>query len=99
MTNLENAKSASKPRHSHEEFARRGEEIFEHDIRPTLRPEDQDLFVAIDIESGSYEMDRDDFTATERLLAKRPDAQIWLLRVGHRAAYRIGGRFTFGSIE
>jgi hypothetical protein len=75
---------------SPEEFSRRGQEIYDREIRPNLRPDDNDQFVAIVIESGSYEIDRDDFAATERLLAKRPDARIWLARVGQRAAYRIG---------
>jgi hypothetical protein len=47
-----------------EEFSRRGQEIYDRDVHPALRPEDEDKFVAIDIESGSYEIDRDDFTAT-----------------------------------
>jgi hypothetical protein len=34
-------------------------------------------------------MDEDDYTATERLLARVPNAQMWLARVGDRAAYRI----------
>ena len=77
------------PRHIKEEFARRGQEIYDRDIRPNLLPGDADKFVAIDIETGAYEADTDDFTATERLLARNPDAQIWLVRVGHRATYRI----------
>ncbi len=80
------------PRYSKEEFARRGEEIYERDIRPHLKAGDEGKFVAIDIETGAYEMDKDDYTATERLLARHPNAQIWLRRVGHRAAYRIGLR-------
>ena len=91
--------SASKALYSPEEFARRGQEIYDRDIRPVLRPEDEDQFVAIDIESGSYEMDRNDFAATERLLARYPDAQIWLARVGQRAAYRIGGCSAHGDTE
>jgi hypothetical protein len=91
--------SASKALYSPEEFARRGREIYERDIRPALRPEDEDQFVAIDIRSGSYEMDRNDFAATERLLAKYPDAQIWLARVGQPAAYRIGGYLGHGGRE
>lgn len=35
-------------------------------------------------------MDRADHAATERLLGRVPDAQIWLARVGHRATYRLG---------
>ncbi len=83
--------STSRAVYSSEEFSRRGQEVYDRNIQPNLRPDDQDRFVAIDIESGSYEIDWDDFAATERLLAKRPDAQIWLARVGQRAAYRIGG--------
>ncbi len=86
-------------RYSREEFARRGQEIYERVIRSALRPEDEDKFVAIDIESGSYEMDRDDRAATERLLVRQPNAQIWLIRVGQRTAYRIGGRLASGGKE
>jgi hypothetical protein len=56
----------------------------------SLGQDDTDKFVDIDIESGSYVIDRNDFAATERLLAICPNAQIWLARVGQRAAYRIG---------
>ena len=79
------------PRYSKEDFARRGQAIYERDIRPHLKAGDEGKFVAIDIETGAYEMDGDDYRATERLLTRSPTAQIWLLRVGHRAAYRIGG--------
>jgi len=78
------------PRYSMEEFAHRGQEIFDRQVRAHLVPEDHGKYVAIDIESGLYEVDPDDFAATERLLARRPDAQMWLVRVGHRATYRIG---------
>jgi len=59
-------------------------------ILPNVKAVDEDKFVAIDIETGAHEMDRDDYAATERLLVRHPNAQIWLLRVGHRAAYRLG---------
>jgi hypothetical protein len=80
------------PRYSKEEFARRGQEIYEREIRPQVQSSDEGKFVAIDIETGTYEMDSDDYTATERLLARNPEAQVWLVRVGHRATYRIGAR-------
>jgi hypothetical protein len=80
------------PHYSKEEFARRGQTIYERDIRPHLGAGDDGKFVAIDIETGAYELDRDDYTATERLLGRHPHAQIWLLRVGQRTAYRLGGR-------
>ena len=80
------------PRYDREEFARRGQAAYEGTIRAQLVPEDAGKFVAIDIESGAFELDRDDFAATERLLARIPDAQIWLVRAGQPAAYRLGGR-------
>jgi len=86
-------------RYSGEEFARRGQEIYEQKIRPVLRAEDADKFVAIDIESGDYEIDRDDYTTTERLLRRHPDAQIWLVRVGQPAAYRLGAIPASGGRE
>lgn len=78
------------PRHSPEEFLRLGTKYYEENVVPTLRPEDQDCFVAIDIDSGDFAIHQDDYTATELLREKRPDAQTWLARVGHRAAYRFG---------
>jgi hypothetical protein len=85
--------------YSTEEFSRRGQEVYDHDVLPNLGPNDTDKFVAVDIESGSYVIDPDDFAATERLLASQPNAQIWLARVGQRAAYRIGGGLISGGRE
>lgn len=78
------------PRYDAEEFARRGREAYDSRVRPALRPEDDGKYVAIDIESGDFEVDGDDFAATDRLLARRPAAQTWLMRVGEPTAYRIG---------
>jgi len=88
--------SILRPRHSKEEFARRGEEIYDRVVRPALKPEDSGKFVAIDIESASYAIDKSDYAATEQLLRQNPDAQIWLMRAGEKAAYHIGGR-TFSE--
>jgi hypothetical protein len=78
------------PRHSKEEFARRGDEIYHRAIAPQVGPEDEGKFVVIDIETGAYEIDQDELTASDRLLARRLDAQMWTLRVGSRYARRIG---------
>jgi hypothetical protein len=53
--------------------------------------------LVIDIESGAYEIDADDLTATKRLLASCPDAVIYGLRIGFPTAYRIGGRFAVNA--
>ena len=86
-----------KPRYPMDEFVRRGQEIYDRVVRPALRPEDEECFVAIDIETDCYEVDRNDYAASERLLKRQPDAQIWIERIGHRAAYRMGGRTLGGD--
>lgn len=81
--------SLLEPRYSTEEFAQRGKEIYERDIRTRVEAAHAGEFIAVDIETGAYEMDQDDYMATERLLARNPDAQIWLIRVGYQATYSL----------
>ena len=82
--------NGNKRRYPKEEFARRGDDIYEHDVRPTFKPKDVGKFVAIDIETGEYEMDRDELAACDRLNARIPNAQPWLTKVGSRAAHNFG---------
>lgn len=59
-------------------------------IKHAFRPEDQDKFVAIDIDTDDFEVD-DDYPVVKHLQARRPQARIWLAGVGRRAAYQFGG--------
>lgn len=77
--------------YSPEEVAARGEAIYAEKIRSLVEKTNKGKFVIIDVETGEYEMDDDDLTATKRLLSKRPDAVIYGLRVGFPAAYFLGG--------
>ncbi len=79
------------PRYSKEEFARRGEEIFERVVRPRVEGEDERKFVLIDIETEDFEVDTDEIAASDRLLARNPDGQVWVRRVGSRYVYSFGG--------
>lgn len=81
-----------KRRYSKEVFARRGDAIYEKDVRPQLKPADEGKFAAIDIDSGTYEIDADELKAGNKLRARIPEAQIWMVRVGQRSVHRIGGR-------
>ena len=65
----------------------RGTAIYERDIRSLVEPREHGKFVVIDIYSGDYEVDVEDATATRRLLARRPDAMTWAVRVGYSAPY------------
>ena len=79
------------PRYSKEEFARRGDEIYNRDIRSQVDTEqNKGKFVAIDIETGTWEMDAAELTAGDRLFARIPDAQTWMVRVGYGYLRRFG---------
>ncbi len=80
-----------------EEVAARGEAIYEQQIRATVEAENRGKFLVVDIETGAYEIDEDDLTATQRALANRPEAVLYGLRIGYSTAYRLGGRFVVGQ--
>lgn len=84
--------TTGRPRYGTDEHARRGDAIYERDVRPRVEPGDAGKYVAIDIETGAYEVDANELAASDRLLARVPDAQTWLRRVGSRYARRIGPR-------
>jgi hypothetical protein len=80
------------PRYSKEEFARRGDEIYESQVRSQVETGNHGKIVAIDIETGAFEVDASEITACDRLEARHPDAQIWIVRIGSRHVRRFGGR-------
>lgn len=73
-----------------DELAGLGKEIFDRQVRPALRSEDDGKFVAIDVETGDYEIDEDDYAVIARLRLRKPAADIWLMRAGYPATCRIG---------
>jgi hypothetical protein len=79
----------TKPPRTLDELARLGGEIYDRQVRPALRPEDDGKFVALDVETGDYEIDEDDYTAVARLQARKPAADIWLMRAGYPTTCRI----------
>lgn len=78
--------------YSPEEITAQGEAIYREQIRSLVETTERGKFVIIDIETGDYEIDTKDATATLKLLERRPDAVTYAVRIGYRAAYRIGGR-------
>ena len=81
-----------KPRYTKEEFARRGDAIYEKEILPKLSRKDVGKFLAIDIETGEYEIAADEMKAGDKLLRRLPGAQIWMVRIGYTATHSFGGR-------
>ena len=89
--------ASTKRRYSKDEFAQRGDAIYENEVRPQLNAADEGKFAANDIESGSYEVDVGELEACDRLRARVPGAQIWMVRIGSRSVHRFGGRDRRGT--
>ena len=58
--------SPSRTHRPKEEIPRLGEEVFERLVRPKVSSEDEYRFLAIDIDTGDFEVDDDDYTAVTR---------------------------------
>lgn len=86
------------PRYSKEEFARRGDEIYESQVRPQVEEGNHGKIVAIDIETGAFELADDTMIAAHQLYTRVPDAQPWLVRIGYRAVHRFGARSLKDSL-
>lgn len=82
----------TKRRYGKEEFARRGDALVESKVRPKLTAADEDKFIAIDIETGEYELDKNEMKAAERLRKRIPDPQIWLVHATLGYLHRFGGQ-------
>jgi hypothetical protein len=78
-------------RYSREEISRLGDLIYDREIAPRTNAEEAGLFVAIDVDSGAYEIASDELAVTERLLERKPEAQIWLRRIGARYTHHLLG--------
>jgi hypothetical protein len=84
--------ATTEPRYSKEEFARRGDAIYEKDILPKLTAKDVGKFLAIDIETGQYQIAADEMRAGNKLRRRLPEAQIWMVRIGYASTRRFGGQ-------
>ena len=69
----------------------RGEEIYQQ-YREELESQHKGQFFVVDIETGNYEIADEDLVATERLLAKNPEAMTYGLRIGFGPIYKLGFR-------
>jgi hypothetical protein len=71
-------------RHTKEEIAMLGKEIYERDIRQ-VEADNEGKVVAIDVNTGAYEIADEVLPAAGRLRERIPDAEIFFMRVGERA--------------
>ena len=63
-------------------IAARGKEIYSQRVQHKVEPQHKGKIVAIDIQTGDYEIGDNDLKAIKHLLAKRPESIIYSLRIG-----------------
>lgn len=80
------------PTRNLDEIARAGADMLERHIAPLLPASELGKFVAIDVHTGTFEVDADDYAAVTRLHARVPGAEVWMARVGDVVADRMGMR-------
>jgi hypothetical protein len=80
------------PRYSKEEFVQRGDVLYESQVRSQVEEGNHGKIVAIDIETGAFEVANDLLAASKQLSARVPDAQTWFVRIGHPAVDHFGAR-------
>ena len=86
--------NAREPHYSKEEHARRGAQVYEEEVRRKVEKGNEGRIVALDVDTGAFEVADDLLAASEGLLACHPAAQTWFVRIGHRGVHRFG---THGS--
>lgn len=79
-------------KYSDEEVVRQGQTLYEKRIQSRIDERDRGKFLVLDIETGDYELDSNELQALKRAKAKRPDAVLYMLRIGYPATYRLGRR-------
>jgi hypothetical protein len=82
------------PRYTNEVYAQKGTEIYETQVRQLVEEGNKGKIVAIDVDSGAFELADNGLTAAHRLFARYPDAQIWCVRIGYPAVHKYRHRIT-----
>ncbi|HET6575660.1 MAG TPA: hypothetical protein VFG68_18820 [Fimbriiglobus sp.] len=81
-----------------EELARRGTELYEQTIRPQVEAGNRGRIVTIDIETGEYEVADDALKAELRMIDRKPNVQLWTVRIGYPAVVRFGYMRVPGTV-
>lgn len=72
-------------------LAESGQRLYDERLRGQLEPEHEGEFVAIEPETERYFLGPTGLAALRAGRQEFPDKLFYLLRVGHDAAYRVGG--------
>lgn len=75
---------------SFEEIVQRGEELYKKMLRKRVQTADNiGKIIVIDADSGNYEIDDTSLPAADRLRARRPNAELYAIRIGYDGVYAL----------
>jgi hypothetical protein len=72
------------------EHATRGDDLYQQMVRPLVEPQHDGKVVAIDVDSGAFEVGETATIASERLRRRCPGTLPWLVRIGQGPLARLG---------
>lgn len=75
------------------EIAVRARTLYNERIRDSVEALHSGEFLVLNVATGEFEVGADDAEVSARAAARFGDAPLFTFRVGHSAAYRLGGRF------
>ena len=71
------------------DVGRLGRDLYARVVRPQLQPDDDNKYVAINVDTGEFEVDASDIEAVLRLHSRRAGSRVWLERAGWPSACKI----------
>lgn len=84
------AVTTRQPHSDEDEHACRGTDKYERWVRGQVETGNRGRIVALDVDTGAFEVADDTLTAAHQLLARHPDAQVWCVRIGFPAVHHFG---------
>ena len=72
-----------------EEIVQRGKDLYYRDILPVIEADNEGRVIAIDVHSGEFELADDAVTSAKRLRARRPEAEVFFMRIGYPTMARV----------
>ena len=67
-----------------------GKRLYDEGVRAKVEADHRGRFVVVDVESGDFQIEDDDAAASQAILARRPDAVLYGVRIGEDVAYCVG---------
>jgi hypothetical protein len=75
-------------RYSPEDFCDKGTQIYQEQILPKLNEDCDGKIIAIDIETGEFELADTTLAAANKMFKRIPDAQLWFERIGAAGVHK-----------